>query len=126
MKVFSQIKKKKMPRKLTGTITCKQADIKQIEKGAILIVQVSDVSLMDAPAKVLGRVQISDPLSFPIKYEIVYDAERIIKKRGSSFSVSARIERNGKLEFTNDTRFNIINYKTKEILDKVDFFVIKT
>jgi putative lipoprotein len=64
-------------------------------------VTLEDVSRMDVPAEVLGRVEIADPGNPPYAFEIPYDADAIDERH--SYSVRARITRDGTLMFTTDT-----------------------
>ncbi|MGD8439016.1 MAG: YbaY family lipoprotein [Holophagae bacterium] len=68
---------------------------------AVLEVTLEDVSRMDVPAEVIGRVEIADPGNPPYAFEIPYDADAIDERH--SYSVWARITRDGTLMFTTDT-----------------------
>jgi len=68
---------------------------------AVLEVTLEDVSRMDVPAEVIGRVEIADPGNPPYPFEIPYDADAIDERH--SYSVRARITRDGTLMFTTDT-----------------------
>jgi len=68
---------------------------------AVLEVTLEDVSRMDAPADVLGRVEISNPGNPPYTFEIPYDVDAIDERH--SYSVRARITSGGQLLFTTDT-----------------------
>jgi putative lipoprotein len=68
----------------------------------MLTVELADVSLQDAPAKVLAEQIISNPGGSPIPFELSYDPDAIVPNH--SYAVQARIEWEGKLLFRNDTR----------------------
>jgi putative lipoprotein len=71
---------------------------------AVFEARLEDVSRADAPARVLGRSQITGANS-PIRFEIPYVPEMISAR--SSYSVSARITVDGELWFVNDTRVSV-------------------
>jgi len=75
-------------------------------EGAVVTVRVSDVSLADAPADVIGEQVIENPGNVPVKFSVAYDASKI--QQGRTFAVSARIEVNGKLEWISTTRIPVI------------------
>lgn len=75
-------------------------------EGAVITVRVSDVSLADAPAVVIGEQVIENPGNVPVKFSVAYDASKIQPSR--TYAVSARIEVNGKLEWISTTRIPVI------------------
>lgn len=105
--------------KLTGQITCAAAST--IEPGCVAKVEVRDVSIACGPSTVNGSVTINNPMAFPLSYELDFD-DNVEEFR--TLTVSARFERDGKLEFINDTRFEIRGEDGK-FKSNVDFFVIK-
>lgn len=105
--------------KLTGTITCAAAST--IAPGSVAKVEVRDVSMACGPAPVNGSVTIDNPTGFPLSYELEFN-DNVEEFR--TLAVSARFERDGKLEFINDTRFEIRGEDGK-FKSNVDFFVIK-
>lgn len=68
-------------------------------------VKINDVSLEDVASVTIGEYKISGVSSFPIPFKIDYLPSKI--KKGFSYSVSTRIEKNGKLLFINDTRIPV-------------------
>lgn len=74
---------------------------KDLPSGSHVQIQLQDTSLMDAAAKVMGTVTITDAKSFPISYKVKYNPSEII--RGHTYSMSARITApDGKLRYIND------------------------
>ena len=71
---------------------------------AVFEAQLEDVSRADAPARVLGRSQVTGA-STPIRFEIPYLPEMISAR--SRYSVSARITVDGELWFVNETRIGV-------------------
>ncbi|AZE82655.1 Lipoprotein-related protein [Pseudomonas orientalis] len=69
---------------------------------ATLSVSLQDVSLMDAPAVVLAEQKGPIKGQVPLAFHLSYDPAQV--KPGHSYSVSARIEVDGKLLFTTTQR----------------------
>ena len=65
---------------------------------AILSVSLQDVSLADAPAVVLDEQKGPVKGQVPLPFHLSYDPAQV--KPGNRYSVSARIEVNGKLMYT--------------------------
>ena len=105
---------------LSGKVNC--STLKTIEEGAVAIVSVLDCSRMDVAAITLGKIEIKDPKSFPFEYKVQYDETKINHGFSYGFTVSCRIEKNGKLLFINDTSHPIIS--DDHILESVDIAVI--
>jgi putative lipoprotein len=68
---------------------------------ALVTVSLLDVSLADAPAEVLGQVQISGKTASPIAYQLDYDPARL--KPGHRYSLQARITQGDTLMFISTT-----------------------
>jgi putative lipoprotein len=80
-----------------------------LTEDAVVTVQVQDVSLADAPAKVIGEQVIENPGQVPISFEVEYD-ERDIDER-HTYSVYARIEDGqGDLLFTTTQSYPVITH----------------
>lgn len=107
-------------RLLKGTLNCQAK--KTIEPGSMVTITVLDTCLMDAPAKVLGKVQYKDKTSFPFDFEVQFDDSKVTQC-AYGFTVSARIEKDGKLNYINDTSHPILN-DDLQIKEKVDVDVI--
>ena len=74
---------------------------------AVVTVQLQDVSLADAPAKVIGEEVITGPEQVPIEYSVSYEYREI--EDSHTYVVRARIEDGaGKLLFTNDTSIPVL------------------
>ena len=91
---------------ITGEVTYRQRIA--LPDDAVVKVQLQDVSLMDAPAVVLGEQVIqTDGTQVPIPYEVSYNPEDIDERH--TYSMSARIEDSaGKLLFISDTVVPVI------------------
>jgi putative lipoprotein len=72
-----------------------------------VIVRLQDVSLADAPAKVLAEQVIDGARVPPARFSLAYDPAQIAP--GARISVSARVEVDGQLRFINDTHIPVIN-----------------
>lgn len=91
---------------VTGTVTYRQRSA--LPPGAVVTVQLQDVSLADAPSKLLGEQQIAmDGNSVPVAYSVAYDPASIDPR--NTYSVAARITTaDGKLLFISDTTIPVI------------------
>ena len=76
---------------LSGTVTFREPIT--LSPDAMLTVELVDVSLQDAPAKVLAEQIISNPGQSPIPFELSYDPDAIVPNH--SYAVQARIEWEG-------------------------------
>jgi putative lipoprotein len=85
---------------LSGTVTYREPIA--LSPDAIVTVELADVSRQDAPAKVLAEQIIGNPGEPPIPFELSYDPDAIVPNH--SYAVQARIEWEGRLLFTSDTR----------------------
>lgn len=72
---------------------------------ATVTVSLADTSLMDAPAKVIDT-QVLTGGSPPYKFTLNYDPVQIVANH--TYTVSARIEVDGKLRFITDTHTPVI------------------
>lgn len=72
---------------------------------ATVTVSLADTSLMDAPAKVIDT-QVLTGGSPPYKFTLNYDPAQIVANH--TYTVSARIEVDGKLRFITDTHTPVI------------------
>ena len=94
-----------------------------IPSDAIITVQLNDVSLMDVASITLGKEKITGITHFPVPFNISYNPKLIIK--GMSYTVSARIEKDGKLLFINDTHIPVFNDFIKNDFHEIDLPVIQ-
>lgn len=107
-------------RVLKGTLNCQAK--KTIEPGSVITINVLDTTRMDAPATVLGKVEYRDKTSFPFDFEVQFDDSKVAECP-YGFTVGARIEKDGHLNYINDTAHPILN-DNLQIKDKVDVDVI--
>ena len=74
---------------ISGKVTCSQA--KEIPAGAVAVVVVNDNSLMDAPSKTLGKVEIKDPKTFPIEFKVEFDEQPVLSMAYGIFAIQVFI-----------------------------------
>lgn len=90
---------------VSGTVTYLQRIALPPE--ATVTVRLQDVSRMDAPAILIGEQRIpAAGRQVPIPFEIAYDPAGIDERM--TYTVSARIEHDGRLLMVNDTAFPAI------------------
>ncbi len=96
----------------------------ELEAGLVVTIRLQDVSLQDAPAKVLGEQTVRDPKAFPIPFSIAYDPTKV-SDTGLRYGIGVRIEKDGKLRYINDTHIPVISdgHPTKDV--KAPVIVIK-
>ena len=73
---------------------------------AKVTVTLADTSLMDAPSKTIATQVIEGQTAPPFKFALAYDPKAIDPR--NTYSVSARIEVDGKLRFITDTHTPVI------------------
>lgn len=101
---------------VSGTVTYLQRIA--LSPDATLIVQLRDISRIDAPAPLIGETRIESPGQVPIPFEVSYDPAVIDPRL--NYSVSARILRGEKLLFISDTVNPVI---TRDHPDTVEVVV---
>ncbi len=90
---------------VTGTIAYRERIL--LPDDAKVTVSLQDVSKMDAPAEVIAKQQfITNGHQVPLTFDLSYDSSKIQPKH--RYTVSARIEVNGKLRFITDTSYGVI------------------
>ena len=90
---------------LSGTVTYRER--LALSPGAKLVVELRDVSYMDAAAPLIAQQTISNPGQVPIKFKVEYNRGDIESR--NTYAVSARIiESDGRLAFINDTAYDVI------------------
>lgn len=90
---------------VSGTVTYLQR--MALPPNAVIQVQLQDVSLADAPAKVVAEQSINlGQRQVPVPFTINYDAAKIDPKH--TYSVSARITVDGKLYFLSDKSYPVL------------------
>lgn len=90
---------------ITGTVAYRERIA--LPPNAVVTVALEDVSLADAPAKVLAKQTFeTEGKQVPLSFELNYDNNEI--KPNHRYSVRARIEVDGKLRFISDTHNGVI------------------
>lgn len=93
------------PVRVTGTITWRER--MAVPPDAEVIVRLQDVSRMDAPAVVLAEQRFkTGGRQPPYPFELTVDASRIEARM--RYTVSARVEHQGRLLFINDTSYPVL------------------
>jgi putative lipoprotein len=91
---------------VTGTVTFRE----QVEfpaEGVVVIIKVEDISKADAPAITIGEQIIENPGNQDsIPFEIEYNPDDIDERY--TYAIRVRIEVDGKLWYTNTSRYNVI------------------
>lgn len=91
--------------KITGTVAYRERIA--LPDNAVVTVTLQDVSLMDAPAKVIAKHRFeTNGAQVPFDFDLSYDSAKIEARH--RYSVSARIEVDGKLRFTTDTSYPVV------------------
>ena len=90
--------------KITGTLTYRERMMLSPE--AVAKVSLQDVSIADAPARIIAEIEISEPGQVPIPFELEYDPAEIDERM--SYSVRAQIFDRGRMMFTSDTHNPVI------------------
>ncbi|PFG45901.1 putative lipoprotein [Vibrio sp. ES.051] len=90
---------------ITGTVAYRERIA--LPPNAVVTVSLEDVSLADAPAKVLAKQTFeTQGKQVPFSFELNYDSNEI--KPNHRYSVRARIEVDSKLRFISDTHNAVI------------------
>lgn len=90
---------------ITGSVAYRERIA--LPDNAVVTVYLQDVSLADAPATVIAKQNfITNGMQVPLEFNLAYDSSKI--KASHSYSVSARIEVDGKLRFITDTHYGVI------------------
>ena len=105
---------------LAGTVNCKATDV--IPAGAVVTIRLLDVSLADASSKTLAEQIVQGCTKFPVAYALIFDDTTLHLEHSQFYSLSARIEKDGKLLFINDTHIMIA--KDGKLLTDVELPVI--
>ena len=86
---------------VTGTVTITDASSVAVD-GAVLTIQLVDVSLADAAATVLATddIDLTDA-TFPLEFELRYEEDDIEER--NTYAVEGRVEANDELLAINDT-----------------------
>jgi len=90
---------------VTGTVTYRERIA--LPDNAVVTVTLQDVSLADAPAKVIAKHRFeTNGAQVPFEFDLAYDTKKIESRH--RYSVSARIEVDGQLRFITDTSYPVI------------------
>jgi len=91
---------------VTGTVTYREK-VELPNEGVIVIIKVEDVSKADAPAVTIGEQIIENPGNQDsIPFEIEYNSNDIDER--FTYAMRVRIEVDGKLWYTNTSRYAVI------------------
>ncbi|MFT4251291.1 MAG: YbaY family lipoprotein [Caulobacter sp.] len=90
---------------VTGTVVWRERIM--LPPTTKVIVRLQDVSLADAPAKVMAEDVIEGVRAPPAAFKLAYDPAQIVPNH--RYSVSARVEVDGRLRFVSDTHVAVIN-----------------
>ena len=106
---------------ITGTVTYRNRSA--LPPTAVIEVALSDISLADAPAKVISTQRIeAQGKQVPFPYELFYDPAQIDQKH--TYAVSARITDGSQLLFISDTVYPVLTRGAP--LTGVDILVVAT
>ena len=89
---------------VSGTITYDGDP--EIPVGAVVTVQVRDVSYQDAASTLIASQTITDPGRFPIDFSVQYDPGDIDSR--ATYGLAIRITLDGRLIYINDTAFEVL------------------
>ncbi|MGF1695978.1 YbaY family lipoprotein [Vibrio kyushuensis] len=90
---------------ITGTVAYRERIA--LPENALVTVTLQDVSLADAPSVVIAKHRFeTNGAQIPFNFDLAYDTNKI--KTNHRYSVSARIEVDGKLRFITDTNYSVI------------------
>jgi putative lipoprotein len=74
--------------------------------GAVLTVQLADVSIADAPAEVIAKETRTLTTQVPVPFSLSYDSSKIVQSH--TYAVQARIEVDGRLRFISTMAYLVI------------------
>lgn len=102
---------------VTGTVSYRER--MAVLPGAVIKVQLLDVSRVDAPASVVGEQVIKvDGRQVPLPFAIPYDASRVVPR--NTYAVRAWLEDpEGRMRFTTDQRYAVITHGAPTHVDLV-------
>lgn len=91
---------------------------RMLPEGAVVYVQLSDVSLADAEPNPLAEQVIMDVIDFPVPFTITYDPQEI--REDSSYAIQVRIEdSSGSLYFSNTSTNFVVTSGNPSQLDVI-------
>lgn len=77
-----------------------------IPEGAVMTVQLRDVSYLDAPAPLIASQTIDDPGRFPVDFAVPYEPDDIDDRAVYGLQVSVYLH--DRLIYINDTAFDVL------------------
>ena len=92
------------PNAVTGSITF--GGDREIPAGAILTVQLRDVSWQDASSTLIASQTIGNPGSFPVDFAVRYELNDIDQR--ATYGLQVRITHHDRLIYINDTAFEVL------------------
>lgn len=105
---------------VAGTIELQNANV--LPSNSIIEIVLADVSIADAPRRVITKKLINNASKVPIHFSLEYDPSVILP--GHSYALSARIESmDGKLLWINDVRYSVLNTKNMSLAPQEDKLV---
>jgi putative lipoprotein len=105
--------------KVTGTVTYRERIALTPE--AVVEVQLLDVSIADASAKLIAEQTIKPEHQVPIPFELTYDPADIHER--FTYAVRATIRERGRLMFTTDRSYRVL---TRGSPSHVDLVLVRT
>lgn len=99
---------------ITGSVAYRERIA--LQPGALVIVILEDISLADAPAKVIAKHRFeTNSKQIPLDFQLDYDSRKI--QSNHTYNVRAKIEVDGKLRFITDTVTPVItdNNQTQHV-----------
>lgn len=107
------------PASVTGTVTYRERIALTPE--AVVEVQLLDVSVADASAKLIAEQTIKPQHQVPIPFELTYDPAQIDER--FTYAVRATIRERGQLMFTTDRSYRVL---TRGSPKHVDLVLVRT
>jgi uncharacterized lipoprotein YbaY len=106
-------RRRSSPAEVTGSVTYR--DRIAMPPEAVVIVELLDVSRMDAPAEQIGAHVIDDPGSVPLPYAVGFDPAEIVEDH--SYTVRATISAHDRLLWTTDINYPVITSDNPTTVD---------
>ena len=100
---------------VSGTITYRERI--PLSPGAVVKISLNDTSYADGPSELVAHQTITDPGQVPIDFRVPYPRGAINTR--NTYSVSVRIEEDGRLAFINDTAYDVITHGNPNRVDLV-------
>ena len=100
---------------VTGTLTYRERIA--LPPGAVVLVQLRDVSLMDVAAKLISEQIIKPEHSVPISFSLPYSAEDIDERM--TYSVFASIRSGDRLLFITDRSYQVLTHGKSDHIELI-------